>query len=81
MYLAKHLVTRYGQDKKVTDLLDNLEFLIVPMANPDGIAVRSIIHCNCTYPCVLLIQCRLCLQYDFTAPPPNEILKAGFQYT
>lgn len=36
MYLGEHLVTQYGSNAVVTDLVDNLEFLIVPVSNPDG---------------------------------------------
>ncbi|MEL7472949.1 MAG: M14 family zinc carboxypeptidase, partial [Planctomycetota bacterium] len=36
MYIAEELMTRYGSDPRVTNILDNLEFLIVPVSNPDG---------------------------------------------
>lgn len=36
MYLAEHLVTSHGTNPQVTELVDGLEFLIVPVSNPDG---------------------------------------------
>lgn len=36
MYIAEQLVARYGVDPRVTALLDHLEFVIVPVVNPDG---------------------------------------------
>jgi len=34
--LAEYLASQYGSDKRVTELLDSREVLIVPMINPDG---------------------------------------------
>lgn len=34
--LIDHLLTNYGLDKQVTELVDNLEIWINPLANPDG---------------------------------------------
>ena len=35
-YIAERLVTEYGSDPEVTELMDALEFIIVPVVNPDG---------------------------------------------
>lgn len=35
-YMISNLVTMYGSDDAVTTLLDNLEFHIIPVVNPDG---------------------------------------------
>jgi murein tripeptide amidase MpaA len=35
-YLAESLVSRYDSDPAIKDLVDRVEFLIVPVANPDG---------------------------------------------
>ena len=39
MYIAQQFVEQYGVDKAITDLMDNLEFVLVPFVNPDGYAV------------------------------------------
>ncbi len=36
MFLAEHLVTNHGSVPRITDLVDRVEFLIVPVSNPDG---------------------------------------------
>ncbi len=36
MYIADRLTNEYGSDPRVTNALDNAEFIIVPMVNPDG---------------------------------------------
>jgi carboxypeptidase A2 len=36
MYIADKLIALYGSDPRVTAILDNLEFVIVPVVNPDG---------------------------------------------
>jgi hypothetical protein len=36
MFVADALVNGYGADPSITNLVDNVEFLIVPVANPDG---------------------------------------------
>ncbi|XP_003384060.1 PREDICTED: carboxypeptidase B-like [Amphimedon queenslandica] len=36
MYQAHMLVQGYGNDREITDLLNDMEFLIVPIVNPDG---------------------------------------------
>jgi carboxypeptidase A4 len=36
MYLADALVTRYDTDPVIKDLVDRVEFFILPVANPDG---------------------------------------------
>lgn len=35
-YLADHLLSDYGTDPYVTDLVDRIEWLLLPIANPDG---------------------------------------------
>ncbi len=35
-YLANHLVENYGIDPDVTDLVDNVEFFLIPVFNVDG---------------------------------------------
>jgi len=35
-FIADHLIRNYGIDPDVTQLLDAVEFVIVPMVNPDG---------------------------------------------
>jgi len=36
LYIANKLVTGYGVDSAITELLDNYDFVIIPVANPDG---------------------------------------------
>jgi murein tripeptide amidase MpaA len=36
MYIATQLLCQYGSDPEVTALMDAVEFLIVPIVNPDG---------------------------------------------
>ncbi|HRJ49611.1 MAG TPA: M14 family metallocarboxypeptidase, partial [Phycisphaerales bacterium] len=36
MYFADRLVGSYGSDARVTDLLNNVEIILVPVMNPDG---------------------------------------------
>ena len=36
MYIADQLLSRYGSDAGVTAILNNIEFLFVPVVNPDG---------------------------------------------
>ncbi|XP_064391731.1 carboxypeptidase O-like isoform X2 [Halichondria panicea] len=38
MYIANHLATEYEKSSRVKSLLDNMEFVMVPIVNPDGIA-------------------------------------------
>ncbi|GJM25095.1 MAG: hypothetical protein DHS20C16_15100 [Phycisphaerae bacterium] len=35
-YLANHLLSNYGTDPEVTNLVDNVEWFLVPVGNPDG---------------------------------------------
>lgn len=35
-YAAEQLVTQYGADPQITDLVDSVEFHIIPISNPDG---------------------------------------------
>ncbi|KAF9311582.1 carbamoyl-phosphate synthase (glutamine-hydrolyzing) cpa2, partial [Podila horticola] len=35
-YIAKELITGYGQHKKITRLIDQFEFVVVPVLNADG---------------------------------------------
>ena len=45
MYIVNYLLTQYGQPSKegqeVTNLLDNLEFIVLPFVNPDGYSVSK----------------------------------------
>ncbi len=36
IYAAEQLLTSYGDDTRVTDLMDRVEFVFVPVVNPDG---------------------------------------------
>jgi hypothetical protein len=36
LYILFHLVDNYGSDPRITDLVNNREFYIIPMVNPDG---------------------------------------------
>jgi murein tripeptide amidase MpaA len=36
MYVADQLARGYGSDSAITTLLDNVEFIIIPICNPDG---------------------------------------------
>ncbi|MEQ8769198.1 MAG: M14 family metallocarboxypeptidase [Phycisphaerales bacterium] len=36
MYIADQLIERYDTDSRVRDLVDNVDFRIVPVVNPDG---------------------------------------------
>jgi murein tripeptide amidase MpaA len=36
LYLANYLVSHYDTDPEITDLVDNLDWIFVPIANPDG---------------------------------------------
>jgi len=36
LYLVSQLLEKYGEDAIVTKLLDSMEFVIVPLVNPDG---------------------------------------------
>jgi len=35
-YLAQHLLTNYGSDPDITALVDNVEWFLLPIMNPDG---------------------------------------------
>ncbi|HNO79020.1 MAG TPA: M14 family zinc carboxypeptidase [Phycisphaerae bacterium] len=35
-YLANHLLSNYGTDSQVTNLVDNVEWFLIPVGNPDG---------------------------------------------
>lgn len=35
-YIAYQLLTRYGKDHGISDALDNYDFYILPIVNPDG---------------------------------------------
>ncbi|MFM9997195.1 MAG: M14 family metallopeptidase [Phycisphaerales bacterium] len=35
-YIAEHLITDYATDPLVKGLVDNIEFIIIPVVNPDG---------------------------------------------
>ncbi|MFG0330053.1 MAG: M14 family metallopeptidase [Phycisphaerales bacterium] len=36
MYLADQFVRAYGTDPTITDLIDSVEFIVIPVVNPDG---------------------------------------------
>jgi len=36
MFITNQLITQYNKDANITRYLDNLEFIIIPVANPDG---------------------------------------------
>ncbi len=36
LYLAEQLVDGYGVDEEITDIVDRVEWLIIPVLNPDG---------------------------------------------
>jgi len=36
MYVAESLITGYGSDPVITDLVDDLEIYVIPVVNPDG---------------------------------------------
>ncbi|KAK3740597.1 hypothetical protein QZH41_009713, partial [Actinostola sp. cb2023] len=36
IYIAKQLLSRYGKDSDVTAILDKMDFIILPIVNPDG---------------------------------------------
>jgi len=41
MFIANQLITQYGKDTNITRYLDKLEFVIIPVANPDGYEYTS----------------------------------------
>ncbi|MFG0252894.1 MAG: M14 family zinc carboxypeptidase, partial [Phycisphaerales bacterium JB038] len=36
LFIVNEMLTGYGNDPQVTDMLDRLEFFVVPLVNPDG---------------------------------------------
>lgn len=36
VYLVQHLLTKYGQDPRISELVDNTDIYIMPSMNPDG---------------------------------------------
>ena len=36
VYLARHLLTQYGKEQRITNILDNTEVYLMPSMNPDG---------------------------------------------
>ncbi|RJP74178.1 MAG: DUF2817 domain-containing protein [Candidatus Zixiibacteriota bacterium] len=46
MYLINHLVSNYGVDPQVTQLVDDTEIWILPSMNPDGTAAGSRYNAN-----------------------------------
>lgn len=36
MYASEQLLSQYGSDSEITEMLDDVEFYIVPVVNPDG---------------------------------------------
>jgi murein tripeptide amidase MpaA len=43
-YMAYQLLTRYGQDEGITTALDDYDFYILPIVNPDGTPPDSSCH-------------------------------------
>ncbi|KAG5836722.1 hypothetical protein ANANG_G00231580 [Anguilla anguilla] len=46
VYLVEHLLTRYGEDPRVTDLVNNTDIYIMPSMNPDGFEKSVEGDCN-----------------------------------
>ena len=46
MYIVEHLVNGYGNVQNVTDILNNVEILVIPFVNPDGYVVSDILCSN-----------------------------------
>ncbi len=55
MYIANHLVTKYESDSRIKTLLDKMEFVMVPIVNPDGIAVCICMCAWCVLVCVYVM--------------------------
>ncbi|MFG0243377.1 MAG: M14 family zinc carboxypeptidase [Phycisphaerales bacterium JB054] len=36
LFVVEQLLNGYGNDQQITDLMDRIEFVVVPMVNPDG---------------------------------------------
>lgn len=36
VFLAKYLLTNYGKDERITDLVNNTDIFLMPSMNPDG---------------------------------------------
>eukprot|EP00118_Oscarella_pearsei_P024469 m.306135 g.306135 ORF g.306135 m.306135 type:complete len:430 (+) comp40995_c0_seq1:1471-2760(+) len=36
MFIVDYLLENYGQDERVTDILDRLDIIVIPFVNPDG---------------------------------------------
>jgi carboxypeptidase A2 len=45
-YVAEHLLTNYGSDPEVTALVDNVEWYLMPIMNPDGYVIYSRYNAN-----------------------------------
>jgi len=41
LMMAQHLCENYGTDNQITDLVDKLDFYIIPLVNPDGKAKNT----------------------------------------
>ena len=46
LHLIDHLVTQYGQEDRVTHLLNTTTVHVMPSMNPDGFAVADTTGCN-----------------------------------
>ena len=46
LHLIDHLLTKYGQDDRVTHLLDTTTVHVMPTMNPDGFAVADTTSCT-----------------------------------
>ena len=41
-YLAYQLIAGYGKNKNVTSFVDNYDFYLIPVVNPDGALAPSL---------------------------------------
>ncbi|XP_061072630.1 carboxypeptidase D isoform X2 [Conger conger] len=46
VYLIEHLLTRYGEDPRVTELVNNTDIHVMPSMNPDGFEKSKEGDCN-----------------------------------
>jgi murein tripeptide amidase MpaA len=59
MYLVNHFVRNYGVRPEITNIMNRLEFVLVPFVNPDGYVVGVVTSGRCGYKCYMRIRCRL----------------------
>lgn len=46
VYLVEYLLARYGEDPRVTELVNTTDIYIMPSMNPDGFEMSTEGHCN-----------------------------------